>query len=105
MISTAGDATLSVADPSSTNTGQLVNGAFALAQPLQASASSLGGTRRRRPGRRLGRPTSLLNYGGPVSNDSVTLTFKQTIGANGRAAHRRVQQDADVHAEHDDLAP
>ena len=35
MLSTAGDATLTVADPSPTNTGQLVNGAFALAQPLQ----------------------------------------------------------------------
>ena len=30
VISTAGDATLCVADPSSTNTGKLVNGAFAL---------------------------------------------------------------------------
>ena len=28
MISTAGDATLTVADPSPTNTGKLVNGAF-----------------------------------------------------------------------------
>ena len=30
VISTAGDATLSVADPSSTNTGKLVNGTFSL---------------------------------------------------------------------------
>ena len=41
MISTAGDATLSVADPSSTNTGKLMNGTFALPQKLQASASSI----------------------------------------------------------------
>ena len=27
-------------------------------------------------------PTSLLTYSGPSSNDSVTLNFKQTIGAN-----------------------
>ena len=27
-------------------------------------------------------PTSLLNYSAPVSNDNVTLTFKQSIGAN-----------------------
>ena len=38
VISTAGDATLSVADPSSTNTGKLVNGTFALPQTLQARA-------------------------------------------------------------------
>ena len=46
VISTAGDATLSVADPSATNTGKLVNGAFTLAQPLQAMATSPGGTGR-----------------------------------------------------------
>ena len=46
-------------------------------------------------------PTSLLTYSGPVSNDPVTISFKQTIGAQRRAAHRDVQQDADVHAVHD----
>src|SRR4051794_33215909 len=35
VISTAGDATLSVADPSSVATGHLVNGTFSLPQPLQ----------------------------------------------------------------------
>ena len=44
VISTAGNATLSVSDPSSTNTGKLVNGTFTLAQPLMASATSAGGT-------------------------------------------------------------
>ena len=38
VTSTAGDATLCVADPSSTNTGHLVNGAFALPETLQANA-------------------------------------------------------------------
>ena len=38
VISTAGDALLSVADPSSQNTGHLVNGSFFLPQPLQARA-------------------------------------------------------------------
>ena len=38
VISTAGDATLSVADPSTTNTGKLVNGTFALPETLQANA-------------------------------------------------------------------
>ena len=40
VISTAGDATLSVADPSATATGRLVNGSFSLAAPLQANATS-----------------------------------------------------------------
>jgi hypothetical protein len=82
VISTAGSATLSVADPSSVNTGHLMNGTFFLPQKLQASASSLGGTAA--SGGAVGgssAPTSLLNYAGPVSNDAVTLTFKQTIGA------------------------
>ena len=83
VISTAGDATLSVADPSSTNTGHLMNGSFFLPQKLQASASSMGGTAA--AGGAVGgsaAPTTLLTYSGPVSNDTVTLTFKQTIGAN-----------------------
>ena len=63
MVSTAGDATLSVADPSATNTGHLVNGAFALPQPLQG----LG---------------VVKTYAAPVSNDVATITFKQPIGAN-----------------------
>ncbi|RKQ93515.1 chitobiase/beta-hexosaminidase-like protein [Solirubrobacter pauli] len=63
VTSTAGDATLSVADPSTTNTGKLVNGAFALAQPLQG----LG---------------VIKTWTGPTSNEKVTVTFKQAIGAN-----------------------
>ena len=44
VISTAGDATLSVADPSSNATGQMVNGTFSLPQALRARAASAGGT-------------------------------------------------------------
>jgi alpha-L-rhamnosidase len=78
VISTAGDATLSVADPSSVATGHLVNGSFALPQALQANANggafaAVGGS---------ASPTSLLSYAGPVSNDAVTIGFSQTIGAN-----------------------
>jgi hypothetical protein len=62
VISTAGDATLSVADPSTTNTGRLVNGTFALPQPLQG----LG---------------VVKSYAAPVSNDQPVITFKQAIGA------------------------
>ena len=50
VISTAGDATLSVADPSTTATGHLVNGAFSLPETLQANAvlgtTSTASTRR-----------------------------------------------------------
>ena len=44
VISTAGDALLSVADPSSTATGHLVNGTFFLPQPLQARARNAANT-------------------------------------------------------------
>jgi hypothetical protein len=76
VTSTAGEATLSVADPSGTAPGRLVNGAFALAQSVQARAGAsayapVGGS-----------PTPLLAYGSPVSNDTATIAFKQTIGAN-----------------------
>jgi hypothetical protein len=58
VISTAGDAALSVSDP-----GRLMNGAFALPQPLQVQFSK-------------------SSWSAPVSNDAVTITFKQAIGAN-----------------------
>jgi hypothetical protein len=78
VVSSAGDATLSVADPSANATGRLVNGAFSLAAPVQARANdgafaAVGGP---------ASPTSLLTYGGPVSNDAVTLGFRQVIGEN-----------------------
>jgi uncharacterized protein (TIGR03118 family) len=83
VISSAGDAALSVSDPSTTNTGKLVNGTFTLAQPVSATAASAAGTAA--AGGPVGgsaAPTSLLTYAGPTSNDSVTVTFKQSIGAN-----------------------
>ena len=95
MTSTAGDAALSVADPSSVATGHLVNGAFAPAADLQAARNAAGtGTRSN-----VGSATvaDLLTTA-PVSNDAVAIEFKQSIGANDAAAHGDVQQDADVHA-------
>ncbi len=83
VISSAGDATLSVADPSATNTGKLVNGTFALAQAVQATATSAAGTAA--TGGPVGgsaAPTTLLTYAGPTSNDAVTIAFKQSIGVN-----------------------
>ena len=44
VISSAGDGALSVFDPSANARGRLVNGAFALAAPLQVKAASAGGT-------------------------------------------------------------
>ena len=60
VISTAGDATLTVSDPSATAPGHLVNGAFSLPQPLQAAGTPHSGGRE--------------DYTGPVSNDEA-LTF------------------------------
>jgi hypothetical protein len=80
VISTAGDATLSVADPSSVASGHLVNGTFSLPSALQAQAASPAGT-----GGAVAplgsAPATLLTYTGPVSNDPVSLAFKQPIGA------------------------
>ena len=61
VLSTAGDTTLTVAD-NGTNPGRLVNGVFALPQPLQG----LG---------------VLKTWLAPTSNESVPVTFKQAIGA------------------------
>ncbi len=82
VISTAGDATLSVADPSTTATGHLVNGTFSLPQAVQANATSAGGTGNANYAPVSGTPTTLVTYAGPLSNDAVTIGFKQTIGAN-----------------------
>ena len=83
VISTAGDATLSVADPSTTNTGKLVNGTFALPQLLQARARNAAntGTAYNNVGSSAS-PLNLLTYSAPISNDAVSLDFKQSIGAN-----------------------
>ena len=48
VISTAGDAALSVADPSANAPGHLVNGAFSLPSALKATATSAGGDAARR---------------------------------------------------------
>ncbi len=75
VTSTAGAATLSVADSSATAPGHLVNGAFALAQPLQAHIGTAAF------GAVSGTPLTLLTYSAPVSNDPETVEFRQSIGA------------------------
>ena len=75
VISSAGEASLTVVDTSSNAPGRLVNGAFALPRPLEAG---IGGTYAPVSAS----PLALKSYTGPVSNDAVTVGFKQTIGAN-----------------------
>ncbi len=82
VISTAGDATLSVADPSSTNTGKLVNGTFALPQTLQARGRNAANTTTTYANvGSSATPTNLLTYTGPASNDVVTVGFSQLVNA------------------------
>jgi hypothetical protein len=85
VLSTAGNGTLSVADPDAVNPGHLVNGTFVMPQALQVDATSaligphppafapVGGATA---------PTTLLTYTGPVSHDPVTVNFKQSVAAN-----------------------
>ncbi len=83
VISTAGDALLSVADPSATATGHLVNGTFSLPQPLQARARNAAntGTAYNNVGSSAS-PLNLLVWDGPISNDALTLEFSQRVNAN-----------------------
>jgi hypothetical protein len=61
-----------VADPA--GTGRLVNGAFSLAQPVQAAVSGAFAPV-------AGSPLTLHTYSGPASNDALTIRVKQAIGA------------------------
>ena len=86
VISTAGDAALTVSDPSSNATGHLVNGAFSLPQPLQGL-----GTVKTWSGAGLQRPDD----GHVQAGDR----------RQRRVAHRQLRQDADVHAlDHDPVS-
>jgi sugar phosphate isomerase/epimerase len=85
VISTAGNATLSVSDPSAAATGKLVNGTFALSQPLQVNATNAANaTSAFAPlSTTAGTPTNLLTYNGPTAGaDNVTIGFRQAIVAN-----------------------
>ena len=68
VLSTAGDAVLTVSDPSPNAPGHLVNGAYALAQPLRVAGAPL--------------PATVKSWPAPVSHDPVTIALSQTIGAN-----------------------
>ena len=98
VTSTGEDAALSVIDPSSTATGRLVNGAHALAAPLQVSAD--GGAFA--PLRTDNGPLALAAWNTPITNRSVELGFKQSIGATEGLRTGSYAQDADVHAVNDE---
>jgi hypothetical protein len=80
VISTAGDALLSVADPSSVATGHMVNGAFSLPEFLQVRARNAAntGTAYNNVGSSAS-PLNLLTYSGPISNDALTIEFSQLV--------------------------
>ena len=76
VISTAGDATLAVADPSATAPGHLVNGTFVMPSALLARAGTTD------PFKTVSAaPATLKTYAGPVSNDQVALGFRQHVDA------------------------
>ena len=81
VISTAGDAALSVTDPSTNATGKLVNGTFSMPQALQVRATNAANPNTAFAVLGSGQ-LGLLSYGGPVSNDAVTVGFRQTVAAN-----------------------
>jgi subtilisin family serine protease len=75
VTSTAGDATLSVVDPDTVHPGRLVNGQYAMTQPLKANAK--GGPF----GTVSNSPLALLTYGGPVTNDVVGIGLQQPVAS------------------------
>ncbi|HWK26448.1 MAG TPA: hypothetical protein VNS09_07800 [Solirubrobacter sp.] len=83
VTSSAGDAALTVADPSSTATGHLVNGTFSLPSALEARATNGANPSASYAAlSETGAPTNLLTYSGPTANDAVTIGFRQAIGAS-----------------------
>jgi sugar phosphate isomerase/epimerase len=85
LLSTAGDATLSVSDPSAVAPGHLVNGAFSLPSALQISANNAANpaVTYKSLSEVSGAQTTLLTYAGPTAGqDNVTLNFRQAVGAN-----------------------
>ena len=103
VTSTAGDALLSVADPSSNATGHLVNGSFFLPQPLQARARNAAntGTAYNNVGSSAS-PLNLLTLQRPGVQRRGHARLQPADRRQRRAAHGDVQQDADVHAVDDD---
>ncbi len=88
VISTAGDAALSIADPSTASPGHLTNGTFALASPLQTRAGQRGVRAARR---RTADAVDLQRAGEQRRGDAGLPPAHRRQRA---AAHRCVRQDA-----------
>jgi hypothetical protein len=67
VLSTAGDAALTVTDPDAAHPGHLVNGTYVMAQALKVGGAPL--------------PATVKTYMGPVSGDPVPVTFEQPVAA------------------------
>ncbi len=80
VTSSAGDALLSVSDPSPQAPGHLVNGTFSLPDGLQMRARNAANTGTAY--NYIGSQFNLLQYDGPIAGDAVSLEYKQSIGAN-----------------------
>ena len=80
MLTTSGNATLTVADPSATAPGHLINGTSSLSSALQAKATATQGV-----GGAFApigsSPSTLLTYTGPTNNDQAAIAFLQHISS------------------------
>jgi hypothetical protein len=77
---TTADAALSVADLTGNQPGKLVNGAFALANPVGVRALGLGDDPATAFTPVTGAPQTLKSWGSPVTAAPLTLGFRQQIG-------------------------
>jgi hypothetical protein len=68
-----------VLDPSATAPGRLVNGSFALVEPLQTRADSGAFAPLSTAA---SSPLALVTYTAPVSNDAVTISLRRHIGSS-----------------------
>jgi hypothetical protein len=82
ILSTAGDAKLTVADAGSANVGKMANGTYALPQAVQVGALKTGAKEAMTyaPLGGMANPTTLLTYDGPVAG-TADVGFKQSIAA------------------------
>ena len=93
VTSSAGDATLTVNDPAALAPGHLVNGTFAMAQPLQVKATNAANPNTTFA--RRGRPRSPCSPGpGPVGHDDVIVAFKQPIAVTDPLRSGAYAEDA-----------
>ncbi len=101
VISTAGDATLSVADPSAIATGHLVNGTFFLPELAPGPGAQ---RRQHRHGVQQRRLVGLTAEPADLQRPDLQRRGRPAVQpadqVDRRAPYRRVQQDADLHALH-----